>query len=69
MFLADAHKPHRCSPQGVKPGEGKLVSMGLEKVAAYRSPEGELHQVSAVCPHLGGKILHGPSVNELENKG
>jgi phenylpropionate dioxygenase-like ring-hydroxylating dioxygenase large terminal subunit len=43
--------------------------MGLEKVAAYRSPEGELHQVSAVCPHLGGKILHGPSVNELENKG
>jgi hypothetical protein len=26
---------------------------GLEKVAAYRDPKGELHTFAAACPHLG----------------
>ncbi len=34
-------------------GEGRLVSMGGRKVAAYRDASGELHCHSPVCPHLG----------------
>jgi glycine/D-amino acid oxidase-like deaminating enzyme/nitrite reductase/ring-hydroxylating ferredoxin subunit len=41
------------SPNSVKPGQGKLVTAGLDKIAAYRDDAGTLHQVSAVCPHLG----------------
>jgi glycine/D-amino acid oxidase-like deaminating enzyme/nitrite reductase/ring-hydroxylating ferredoxin subunit len=43
---------------GASPGEipwnsGAVVQRGLSKVAAYRDEKGELHEVSAVCPHLG----------------
>ena len=34
-------------------GEGRILRKGPEKVAAYRSEEGKLHAVSAVCTHLG----------------
>ena len=34
-------------------GEGKIIREGVEKVAAYRDEEGELHTISAVCTHLG----------------
>ncbi|MGQ4648177.1 FAD-dependent oxidoreductase [Lyngbya aestuarii] len=34
-------------------GEGKLVTVGAQKVAAYRDQHGEMHAVSAVCSHLG----------------
>ncbi len=34
-------------------GEGKLVTIDGEKVAAYRDETGEIHAVSAICPHLG----------------
>lgn len=37
----------------VKPGEGRLVTVNGQKVAAYRDAGGTLHSVSAVCPHLG----------------
>lgn len=37
----------------VAPGEGKLITQQGSKVAAYRDDSGELHTVSAVCPHLG----------------
>ncbi|KAF3889350.1 MULTISPECIES: FAD-dependent oxidoreductase [Nostocales] len=71
-------------------GEGKIVTVNGKKVAAYRDEGGEIHAVSAVCPHLGcvvawnsaekswdcpchgsrfnsdGKILHGPTVKDLE---
>jgi glycine/D-amino acid oxidase-like deaminating enzyme/nitrite reductase/ring-hydroxylating ferredoxin subunit len=36
---------------------GAVLRRGLTKVAAYRDEEGALHEVSAVCPHLGG-IVH-----------
>ncbi|MBD2100346.1 FAD-dependent oxidoreductase [Leptolyngbya sp. FACHB-261] len=35
------------------PGTGAIVRRGLTKVAAYRDEAGELHECSAVCPHLG----------------
>ncbi len=34
-------------------GEGKLVTIDGEKIAAYRDDKGVMHAVSAVCPHLG----------------
>ncbi|WP_110988313.1 FAD-dependent oxidoreductase [Acaryochloris thomasi] len=33
--------------------EGKLVTIDGTKVAAYRDSQGEIHAVSATCPHLG----------------
>ncbi|WP_069789483.1 FAD-dependent oxidoreductase [Cyanobacterium sp. IPPAS B-1200] len=36
----------------VSKGEGKLITIDDEKVAAYRDEEGKVHAVSAVCPHL-----------------
>ncbi|MDB9527491.1 FAD-dependent oxidoreductase [Oscillatoria sp. CS-180] len=41
------------NPNQIKPNEGKLVTVGTDKIAAYRDESGTLHQVSAVCPHLG----------------
>ena len=32
---------------------GKVIQRGLSKVAAYRDEKGELHEMTAVCPHLG----------------
>jgi glycine/D-amino acid oxidase-like deaminating enzyme/nitrite reductase/ring-hydroxylating ferredoxin subunit len=37
----------------IPPGEGAVVRRGLTKAAVYRSPAGELHELSAVCTHLG----------------
>jgi len=38
------------------PGAGAVLRRGLAKVAVYRDPEGNLHECSAVCPHLGGIV-------------
>jgi glycine/D-amino acid oxidase-like deaminating enzyme/nitrite reductase/ring-hydroxylating ferredoxin subunit len=35
---------------------GAIVRKGLTKIAVYRDDRGELHQCSAVCPHLGGIV-------------
>jgi glycine/D-amino acid oxidase-like deaminating enzyme/nitrite reductase/ring-hydroxylating ferredoxin subunit len=32
---------------------GAVIQRGLSKVAAYRDEKGELHEMTAVCPHLG----------------
>ena len=37
----------------LSPGTGAVVRRGLTKVAAYRDEAGNLHEHSAVCPHLG----------------
>ncbi len=41
------------SVESLREHEGRIVRLGGKKVAAYRSPEGELHLLSPVCPHLG----------------
>lgn len=41
------------SVDDVKPGTGAIVRRGLSKVAAFRDDAGTLHELSAVCPHLG----------------
>lgn len=40
----------------IAPGTGALLQRGLSKVAAYRDDQGELHECSAMCPHLGGVV-------------
>ena len=37
----------------LRENEGAIVRVGAKKVAAYRDPEGEIHLLSPVCPHLG----------------
>jgi glycine/D-amino acid oxidase-like deaminating enzyme/nitrite reductase/ring-hydroxylating ferredoxin subunit len=35
------------------PGEGKIIQLEGERVAASKDPEGNVHAVTAVCPHMG----------------
>lgn len=46
-------KPDADSSRGIKPGEGKIVRLGLSKVAVYRNEKGKLSVKSAVCTHMG----------------
>jgi glycine/D-amino acid oxidase-like deaminating enzyme/nitrite reductase/ring-hydroxylating ferredoxin subunit len=41
------------SVDAIAPGAGAVLRRGLTKVAVYRDPDGVLHEMSAVCPHLG----------------
>lgn len=53
-LIADRLSPVQNSGiTGLREDEGAIVRMGAKKVAAYRDPEGELHLLSPVCPHLG----------------
>lgn len=44
------------STDEVEPGEGAILRRGLRKVAVHRAEDGTLHELSAVCPHLGGIV-------------
>jgi Rieske Fe-S protein len=37
----------------IKRNDGAVISRGLQKVAVYRDSEGKVHELSAVCRHLG----------------
>ncbi len=39
--------------RALQPGQGAVVRRGLKKLAVYRDESGELHTLSAICPHLG----------------
>ena len=41
----------------VPPGSGAVVRRGLKKVAVYCDDTGQLHERSAVCPHLEGIVM------------
>ena len=41
------------SESELKPGEGAIMRDGVSKVAVHRDESGQLHKLSAVCPHLG----------------
>ena len=40
-------------PEDLKPGQGELLKIEGKRVACARDRDGHLHQVSAVCTHLG----------------
>ena len=35
---------------------GAVLRSGLRKIAVYRDEDGQTHQFSAACPHLGGVV-------------
>ncbi len=47
----------------IKAGAGAIISRGLSKVACYRDPQGDIHERSAVCPHLGCIVNWNTSEN------
>ncbi len=53
-LIADRLSPGR-EPrlETLRENEGALIRVGGKKVAAYRDPEGRMHLLSPVCPHLG----------------
>jgi glycine/D-amino acid oxidase-like deaminating enzyme/nitrite reductase/ring-hydroxylating ferredoxin subunit len=51
------------SVEDIPAGEGAVIRRGLAKAAVYRSPTGELHELSAVCTHLGC-IVHWNSAEK-----
>lgn len=52
-WIGDRLKGLFDSPERVNRGEARLVTVSGKKIAAHRDEAGTLHQVSAVCPHLG----------------
>ena len=42
--------------EDVKPGTGATIRRGLTKVAVYCERNGTRHELTAVCPHLGGLV-------------
>jgi Rieske Fe-S protein len=40
----------------IPPGSGAVMRNGLKKIACYRDSRGELHRLSATCPHLGAIV-------------
>lgn len=49
--------------EGLKPGEGRVVRSGKDKIAACRDKDGELHLHSASCTHLGC-VVHWNSLEQ-----
>lgn len=41
------------SESELKPGHGAIMREGVSKIAVHRDQVGEIHKLSAVCPHLG----------------
>jgi glycine/D-amino acid oxidase-like deaminating enzyme/nitrite reductase/ring-hydroxylating ferredoxin subunit len=41
------------SESELKPGEGAIMREGVSKIAVYRDEGGQVHKLTAVCPHLG----------------
>ncbi|MBA3602700.1 MAG: FAD-dependent oxidoreductase [Parachlamydiaceae bacterium] len=40
----------------IKPNSGAIVRQGAQKIAAYKDSDGQIHTLSAVCPHLKGLV-------------
>jgi glycine/D-amino acid oxidase-like deaminating enzyme/nitrite reductase/ring-hydroxylating ferredoxin subunit len=41
------------SAHEIEPGSGAVLRRGLRSIACYRDGNGKVHEMSAVCPHLG----------------
>jgi glycine/D-amino acid oxidase-like deaminating enzyme/nitrite reductase/ring-hydroxylating ferredoxin subunit len=44
------------TPDDIPPGCGAVIRRGVHFIAAYRDPEGGLHECSARCSHLSGVV-------------
>jgi glycine/D-amino acid oxidase-like deaminating enzyme/nitrite reductase/ring-hydroxylating ferredoxin subunit len=52
-WVVDRLKGRSDDAESIATEEGKLLTVEGEKLGAYRDETGTLHEVSAVCPHLG----------------
>ena len=48
------------SVDDIAPGEGRVVRRGGSAVAAYRAPDGTLHECSALCTHMKCVVRWNP---------
>ena len=56
-FVADRIASWRARPASeLAPGEGDIVTLDGDPVAAFRDDDGTLHAVSATCTHLGCRV-------------
>ncbi len=55
-FFGDRMKNDVKTLDEVPNGEGRILSIGGKKVAAYRDPSGKLSTRSAVCTHMKGIV-------------
>jgi glycine/D-amino acid oxidase-like deaminating enzyme/nitrite reductase/ring-hydroxylating ferredoxin subunit len=44
------------SLRGVRRGEGKILDLNGEEVAVWRSPDGNVTQLSPICTHMGCRV-------------
>lgn len=49
------------SAEALQPGEGQIVRINGERVAAFRSEGGKLSLLSPVCPHMGCLVRWNPA--------
>jgi glycine/D-amino acid oxidase-like deaminating enzyme/nitrite reductase/ring-hydroxylating ferredoxin subunit len=57
---ADHLRPAELQEADIAPGEGAVVQRGTEKLAVYRDDYGQLHRMSAVCPHMAALVRWNP---------
>lgn len=53
------HLPLRA--EDLKPGQGGIRRIGLQRRGCYRDPEGRLHRIPVRCPHLGCQLEWNPT--------
>lgn len=53
--------PEGKSLRALRRGEGKILELNGERVAAYRDDKGKVTQLSAVCTHLGCEVRWNPA--------
>jgi glycine/D-amino acid oxidase-like deaminating enzyme/nitrite reductase/ring-hydroxylating ferredoxin subunit len=61
QFFKSLTKRDAASPDEIGRDSGAIVRRGLSSVAAYRDLAGELHEMSARCPHLGCLVDWNPA--------
>ena len=56
------------SIEQIRPGTGAVVRRGMHKIAVYRDTEGQAHELSARCTHLGCTVSWNASENTWDCK-
>jgi glycine/D-amino acid oxidase-like deaminating enzyme/nitrite reductase/ring-hydroxylating ferredoxin subunit len=53
--------------EDLAPGQGGVLNKGLKKpLAVYKSETGEVHTMSAICPHLHGVVCWNPAEKSFD---
>ncbi len=47
--------------EAIAPGDGAVLRRGGRRLAVHRDESGDLHVLSAKCPHLGGVVSWNPA--------